>query len=117
MGHIVMPRIVVGRDDALLQRGYTREQVLKILGGNFLRGMHQVEATAARLQEERKASDALTFEDIELMVANRVSTPQLIDRINQHGVNFDLTPERRARLKSEKAEDAVLEAIAKVKRK
>lgn len=103
--------------EALLQRGYTREQVLKILGGNFLRVMHQVEATAARLQEERKASDALTFEDIELMVANRVSTPQLIDRINQHGVNFDLTPERRARLKSEKAEDAVLEAIAKVKRK
>src|ERR1700742_426755 len=37
---------------ALLQRGYTAEQIHKILGGNFLRVMHEVEATAKRLQAE-----------------------------------------------------------------
>src|ERR1051326_2023030 len=102
---------------ALLQRGYIREEIHKILGGNFLRVMREVEATARRLQAERKTSAALSFEEIELMVGNRVSTPELIDRMNEHGVNFDLTPERRARLKSEKADDALLDAIGKAKRK
>jgi membrane dipeptidase len=108
-----LPRIT----QALLQRGYTREQILKILGGNFLRVMREVEATAKRLQAERKESAALSFEDIELMVGNRVSPAQLLDRITQHGVNFDLTPERRARLKAEKADDAVLDAMAKARKK
>jgi membrane dipeptidase len=102
---------------ALLQRGYTREQIHKILGGNFLRVMREVEATAKRLQAERKTADALSFEDVELMVANRVSSSQLMDRVNEHGVNFDLTPERRVRLKTAKTDDSVLEAIAKAKRK
>jgi membrane dipeptidase len=102
---------------ALQQRGYTREQILKILGGNFMRVMREVEATARRLQAERKVSDALTFEEIELMVGNRVSASQLIDRVTQHGVNFDLTAERRARLKAGKADDSVLDVIAKAKRK
>jgi membrane dipeptidase len=101
----------------LLQRGYTREQIHKILGGNFLRVMREVEATAKRLQAERKTADALSFEDVELMVANRVSSSQLMDRVNEHGVNFDLTPERRVRLKTAKTDDSVLEAIAKAKRK
>ncbi|MCU1333948.1 MAG: Membrane dipeptidase [Candidatus Angelobacter sp.] len=101
----------------LYQRGYTREQILKILGGNFIRVMREVEATAKRLKEERKESDALSFEDIELMVANRVSPAQLIDRIHQHGVNFDLAPERRTRLKGEKVDDSVLDAMVKAKKK
>ena len=102
---------------ALYQRGYTREQILKILGGNFMRVMHEVEATAKRLQDERKESDALSFEDIELMVENRVNAAQLIDRIKQHGVNFELTPERRTRLKSEKVEDSVVDAIVNFRKK
>jgi hypothetical protein len=102
---------------ALYQRGYTREQILKILGGNFMRVMREVEATAKRLQAERKDSDALSFEEIELMVGNRVSAAQLIDRVHQHGVSFDFTPERRTRLKGEKVEDSVLDAIAKAKKK
>src|SRR6476620_5618785 len=97
---------------SLLQRGYTREQIHKILGGNFLRVMHEVEATAKRLQAEQKTADALSFEDVELMVANRVSSSQLMDRVNEHGVNFDLTAERRARLKEQGIEDAALETIA-----
>jgi membrane dipeptidase len=102
---------------ALYQRGYTREQILKILGGNFMRVMREVEATAKRLQAERKESDPLSFEDIELMVGNRVSPAQLIDRIRQHGVNFDLTPEQRTQLKNEKVDDSVLDAIVKVRKK
>jgi len=101
---------------ALVQRGYTREQIDKILGGNFLRVMREVEATAKRLQAEHKTSDPLSFLDIELMLANRVSMTQLINRINEHGVDFDLTADRRVRLKSEKADDAVLEAVAKARR-
>ena len=102
---------------ALVQRGYTREQIDKILGGNFLRVMREVEATAKRLQAEHKASDTLSFLDIELMLANRVSMTQLADRINERGVDFDLTADRRARLKSEKADDAVLEVIGKARRR
>ena len=102
---------------ALYQRGYTREQILKILGGNFMRVMREVEATAKRLQSERKESDALSFEDIELMVGNRVSAAQLMDRIRQHGVDFELTPERRTRLKAEKVDDSVMDAIAKSRKK
>jgi hypothetical protein len=79
--------------------------------------MREVEATAKRLQAERKESDALSLEDIELMVGNRVSPAQLIDRIRQHDVNFELTPERRAQLKAEKVDDSVLDAIAKVRKK
>jgi membrane dipeptidase len=102
---------------ALLQRGYTREQIHKVLGGNFLRVMREVEATAKRIQAERNVSDALSFSDIELMVGNRGSADQLIHRLNEHGVNFDLTLERRNRLKADKADDSVLDVIAKVKRK
>jgi hypothetical protein len=102
---------------ALYQRGYAREQILKILGGNFMRVMREVEATAKRLQDQRKESDTLSFEDIELMVENRVSVAQLMDRIRQHGVNFELTPERRTRLRAEKIDDAVLDTVAKAKRK
>jgi membrane dipeptidase len=107
-----LPRIT----QALLQRGYTREQIIKILGGNFLRVMREVEATAKRLQTERKESAALSFEDVELMVANRVNPAQQIDRIKEHGVNFELTSERRTRLKSEKVEDSVLDAIGRAEK-
>jgi len=102
---------------ALYQRGYTREQILKILGGNFMRVMREVEATAKRLQDERKESDALSFEDIELMVGNRVNSVQLADRIKQHGVNFDLTPERRTQLKAEKVDESALDAMVKARKK
>jgi membrane dipeptidase len=103
--------------EALFQRGYSREDILKILGGNFLRVMRQVEETARRLQEERKESGALSIEDIELMLGNRVTSAHLIDVVNQHGVNFDLTPERRARLKAVKADDAVLDVIGKSRKR
>ncbi|HSM84893.1 MAG TPA: membrane dipeptidase, partial [Candidatus Limnocylindrales bacterium] len=108
-----LPRIT----EALLQRGYNREDIDKVLGGNFLRVMRQVEATARRLQAEGGASGALTLDDILLKLGNRVSTPYLLKLINQYGVNFDLTPERRARLKAENASDPVLDAIARSKRK
>src|SRR6476469_9639911 len=102
---------------SLLQRGYTREQIHKILGGNFMRVMREVEATAKRLQAERKTADALSFEEIQLMAGNRVSAEQLLFRVKEQGVDFNLTPERRASLKGQKVDDAVLEAIAKAKRK
>jgi membrane dipeptidase len=103
--------------EALYQRGYSREDILKILGGNLLRVMRQVEETARRLQAERKESDALSIEDIELMLGNRVTSAHLIDVVNQHGVNFDLTSERRVRLKSAKADDAVLDVIGKSRKR
>jgi hypothetical protein len=102
--------------EALVQRGYSRDDVQKILGGNFLRVMREVEATARRLQAERKESDTLSLEDVELMLGNRVSSAHLVDLIIQHGVNFDLTPERRAALKAQKADDTVLDAIGKAKK-
>jgi hypothetical protein len=46
-----------------------------------------------------------------------VSAAQLIDRVNQHGVSFDLTPERRARLKTQKMDDSVLDELARTKKK
>ena len=82
-----------------------------------MRVMREVEATAKRLQNESQASDALSFADIERMAANRVSAAQLIESIKQHGVNFELTPECRARLKAEKVEDSALDAMAKARRK
>ena len=103
--------------EALYQRGYSREDILKILGGNFLRVMRQVEQTARRLQNERKESGALSIEDIELMLGNRVTSAHLIDVVNQHGVNFDLTPERRARLKADKADDVALDVIGKSRKR
>src|SRR5262245_18592010 len=102
--------------EALIQRGYSRQDIQKILGGNFLRVMREVEKTSRRLQAERKESDALSIEDVELMLGNRVSSGHLVDVIIQHGVNFDLTPERRSRLKAQKADDAVLDAIGKARK-
>lgn len=102
---------------ALYERGYTRVQIHKILGGNFLRVMRQVEAMAREIQAENKESDTLTFYEIELMLGNYVTPAHLLDVIHEHGVNFDLTSERREKLKSEKASDDVLDAIAKAKRK
>src|SRR5215510_5628207 len=101
---------------ALVQRGYTREQIDKILGGNFMRVMREVEAVSRQIQAETKESDALTFQEIELMLGNYATPTHLLDMIHEHGVNFDLTPERRQQLKSEKATDEVLDAIAKAKR-
>jgi membrane dipeptidase len=39
---------------ALYERGYTREQIQKILGGNILRVMRKVEAVARQIQSEAK---------------------------------------------------------------
>ena len=102
--------------EALVQRGYNAEQIQKILGGNFLRVMREVEETARRIQAERKESDALSIEDVELMLGNRVTADHLVQVVRRHGVNFELTPDVRERLKSQKASDAVLDAIAKAKR-
>src|SRR5215472_3758977 len=101
---------------ALFERGYNRSQIHKILGGNFLRVMRQVEAVSRQIQAETKESDALTFHEIELMLGNYATLSHLLDMIHEHGVNFDLTPDRRAELKSQKATDEVLDAIAKAKR-
>ena len=101
---------------ALLQRGYTRDQIHKILGGNFMRVMREVEATAKRLQAERKDADALSLEDIELMLGNRAEPAQMVRRVNEYGVSFDLTDERRTHLKSEGADDLALDAMARTKR-
>jgi membrane dipeptidase len=103
--------------DALYRRGYSRDDILKILGGNFLRVMRQVEETAREIQSERKESDPLSFNQIELMLGNRITPAHLIDVVSDRGVNFDLTQERRAQLKAEKAEDAVLDAIAKARKR
>jgi membrane dipeptidase len=46
----------------LLRRGYTEADVKKILGGNFLRVMREVEATARRLQKTRPPSTATIAE-------------------------------------------------------
>jgi membrane dipeptidase len=46
----------------LLKRGYSDEEVLKILGRNVLRVMRGVEATSARLRAERGPSEALIEE-------------------------------------------------------
>ncbi|MSR01318.1 MAG: membrane dipeptidase [Gemmatimonadetes bacterium] len=43
----------------LLRRGYTDEQVKKIIGGNFLRVMREVEHVSARIKRQRPASTAL----------------------------------------------------------
>jgi len=102
---------------ALYQRGYSKEDIHKILGGNLLRVMRDVEATAKRLQAEQKASDPLTYYQVSLMLGNRITSAHLIDVVREHGVNFDLTPERREEFKALKADDAVLDAIAKSKKK
>lgn len=101
---------------ALYERGYTRAQIHKILGGNFLRVMREVEQVGRQIRAESKESDALTFEEIELMLGNYMTPAHLLDLIHEHGVNFNLTPDRREKLKSEKATDDVLDAIAKSKR-
>jgi membrane dipeptidase len=103
--------------EALYQRGYSREDIQKILGGNFLRVMRAVEETARRIQAEHKESDALSLADIELMLGNRVTPGHLIDVVTEYGVNFELTPQRRTQLKAEKADDAELEAIARARRR
>jgi membrane dipeptidase len=46
----------------LLRRGWSDQDVQKLAGLNVLRVMRQVEKTAARLQKERPASDALIEE-------------------------------------------------------
>ena len=48
----------------LLRRGYTDSQVKKIIGGNILRVMRQVESVAAKLQRSRPAS-AAWIEDLD----------------------------------------------------
>jgi membrane dipeptidase len=101
---------------ALLDRGYTREQILKILGGNFIRVMHEVEATAKRLQAEQPATAALSFEDIELMLGNHVDQAEMVRRVNEKDVTFDLTDDRKALLKAQGATNPVLETIARAKR-
>jgi membrane dipeptidase len=47
-----LPKITAG----LLQRGYTAEQVRKILGENFMRVFRQVEATSKKLKSEQRPS-------------------------------------------------------------
>jgi membrane dipeptidase len=103
--------------EALFQRGYTREQIDKILGGNFLRVMREVEATAQRLQAERREDDPLSFDEICLKLANNVSSARLMDMVRERGVDFSLTPDYRDRLKSYNVDGALLDEIAKARRR
>ncbi len=59
--------VIVGLEDVstypdltaeLIRRGYSDEDIMKILGGNVLRVMREAEAAAARLQQERNPSGA-----------------------------------------------------------
>ncbi len=59
--------VIVGLEDVstypdltaeLIRRGYSDEDIMKILGRNVLRVMREAEAAAARLQQERHASGA-----------------------------------------------------------
>jgi membrane dipeptidase len=102
---------------ALFQRGYTRDQIHKILGGNFLRVMREVEATARRLQAERAEDDPLSLDEICLKLANKVSDARIIQLLRERGVNFSLTPDYREELKSYQVDGTVLEAIASAKRR
>ena len=102
---------------ALYERGYTRAQIHKILGGNFLRAMRRVEAVAREIQAETKESDPLTFEEIQLMLGNYATSTHLVELIREHGVNFDLTPEHRDQLKTQKASEEVLHAISQSRKK
>src|SRR5204863_4942354 len=43
--------------EALHGRGYTREQIHKILGGNFLRAMRDVEKVSLQIQAEHKVPE------------------------------------------------------------
>jgi membrane dipeptidase len=103
--------------EALFQRGYTREQIQKILGGNLLRVMHEVEATAKRLQAEAPADAPLSFDEICLKLANKVSDARIIELVRERGVDFSLTPDYRDELKSYNADGALLDAIASAKRR
>ena len=96
--------------DALVRRGYTREQIHQILGGNLLRVMREVEATARRMQTE-KSSEALSYEEIQMKLANRVSSAYVLDLVRDRGVNFDLSMDQRAQLKADGADEALLAAI------
>jgi membrane dipeptidase len=102
---------------ALFERGYTREQIHKILGGNLLRVMREVEATARRLQAERAEDGPLSFDEICLKLANKVSDARLIQLLRERGVNFSLTPDYREELKNYNADSTLLEAIASAKRR
>ena len=42
--------------DALLKRGYTADQIRKILGGNLMRAFKEVEAVSRRLKSEQRPS-------------------------------------------------------------
>ena len=103
--------------EALFQRGYTRDQIDKILGGNLLRVMREVEATAQRLQAERPEDDPLSFEEICLELANKVSSARLIELVQERGVDFSLTPDYRDELKGLNADNAELDAIAHARRR
>lgn len=103
--------------EALFQRGYTRDQIDKILGGNLLRVMREVEATAQRLQAERPEDDPLSFEEICLKLANKISSARLIELVHERGLDFSLTPDYRDELKSLNADDAELDAIAHGRRR
>ncbi len=46
----------------LIRRGYSDEDISKIIGGNILRVMRQVESVAQRLKQERSPSEALIEE-------------------------------------------------------
>ncbi|MBA7676004.1 hypothetical protein ES703_84244 [subsurface metagenome] len=48
----------------LLQRGYSDDDILKILGKNILRVMRAVEEVAKRMQKERGPSEA-TIEELD----------------------------------------------------
>src|SRR5688572_1893756 len=61
----------------LLDRGWTRDDMAKLAGGNMLRAMRANEAKARELQAARPASDALIEElDAALQATQPVPTPQ-----------------------------------------
>jgi hypothetical protein len=51
------------------------------------------------------------------MLGNRTDPMQMVRRVNEHGVSFNLTEEGRAHLKSEGADDSELDAMVRAKRR
>ncbi len=56
----------------LIRRGYSDEDISKIIGGNILRVMRQVESVAQRLKKERGPSEAIIEELESLLTGNNL---------------------------------------------
>jgi hypothetical protein len=112
----------------LMKRGYTAQDMRKILGGNIMRVFRQVEAVSKQMQAEEahgkssaaqleeqfllmKGDSRMTLDDIVTLLDNGLPPLRIVKIVQDKGVDFHLDHDGELRVRNAGGDNTLVNAI------